>query len=197
MSDGEKTSPFQFAPQYLGNLTRFPRGVTKIEPEGITPGYYDKDEENPESAKTVLERICQKMGDYGTDDALVVIVGGTDRLPLGGELRTQFDTNAGLGMARAIETKKYLDEHCRKVSGEIQRPDIQKQKPKYENILLLSSGPRTTPSAQNQKVENDGYPRDRRVDVWILSKIPAPLPAANSKESPAGSGVSGGSSGGF
>jgi hypothetical protein len=87
---------------------RFPSGIAEINLNGTKPGYYDVDPDNPESASDGLDRICRNWRDHGTEDALVLVVGATDRVPLGTELHNQYEANTGLAMARAVEVRDYL-----------------------------------------------------------------------------------------
>jgi hypothetical protein len=110
--------------------------------------------ELPAKWQTEIERICETARAISGTDALLMIVGGTDRLPLAGNTRVRYDANIGLGLARAAAVRDaVIGKGCWPKSTD------------GENVLILPSGPRTTPEG---KFEKRGYPEDRRVDVYVL-----------------------------
>jgi hypothetical protein len=103
--------------------------------------------------KDELEGICAKAAGAGR---LYLVVGSTDRLPLSGAIQRQYDANVGLAMARANVVRKYMIDHCWPESGV------------GDNVILpLVAGPQHTPPGAFY--DPAGSPRDRSVDVYVLS----------------------------
>jgi hypothetical protein len=144
--------------RYLGAVTNFRIGGTSINADGFKP-------DELTAATDALKDICDRWRELGTPDALVLIVGATDRLPLGGPTRKQYDANTGLALARAAAVRDYLEKSCWQTDA---------RKSDSQNVILLISGPQSTPeiSAQQKSEAPGGFPSDRRVDVWILSAVP-------------------------
>jgi hypothetical protein len=86
---------------------------------------------------------------------LILIVGGTDGLPLESSTHLKYDVNSGLALSRAAELRNWLIErHC--LAGP-------------STVVLAASGPR---SGQTDD------PNDRRVEVWRLGVLPQATPAS-------------------
>ena len=105
-----------------------------------------------------LKRICARVAEAGPG-RLYLLIGSTDRLPLEGTIRRQYDANVGL--AKAV--KDYMLNQC--------SPKVNPE----ENVLLsLVAGPQQTDRIEG-KVDPSvpaGYGIDRRVDVYRLSIVP-------------------------
>jgi hypothetical protein len=150
----EPQEPPRFGAQYLGGIEKFRLGHATMDGDGL---------EQLDAAMTEFDKICkgwQRRGD--TENAMVLIVGATDRLPLAGANRRRYEANAGLALARASAMRNQLNDKC---WTEPNKP------PDPKNVILLVSGPRTTPDGRTGRPPQ-GFPDDRRVDVWALTGIP-------------------------
>lgn len=160
----ELASIARFRPQYLGGVEGFALGRSSLDPDG-----FDDDDAAHATAQQEVARICaawQEQGAWRRDETLILIVGGTDRLALGGAARSRYEANAGLAQARAAALKQELERRC--LSPLATAPG---------RVLLLASGPATTPSRALPEEQRLGYPRDRRADVWVLSTVTPQPPA--------------------
>jgi hypothetical protein len=93
--------------------------------------------------------------------AVLLVIGATDRLPMGRTIGRQFEANVGLAQARAEQIKQAILAKCRALDATC---DIRE-----EQVIALVSGPRHTPPSAGSHVDPpEGYPEDRRVDVWAL-----------------------------
>lgn len=149
MQPTTKDDEGRFGAQMLGFVAKFQIGDAAVE---SAPG-----------SREALNEICAAWGRRtDSDNALVLIIGATDRLPLEGPTRLRYDANTGLALARAAAVKDYLTNNCWQSGSGITVP---------KNVLLLSSGPQHTPEFVNKRytLEPDGFPADRRVDVLALS----------------------------
>jgi hypothetical protein len=105
------------------------------------------------NVKGSIEDVCNRWRqrtDY--QDGFLLVVGATDRIPLGPAAKLRYESNFGLARARAEEIKSRIVE-C----GVPAR-----------RILAMVSGPRTTPERESQSIPDSGYPQDRMVDVWAI-----------------------------
>jgi hypothetical protein len=164
-SDGSTT----FGAQYLGSIRNFRLGGASI-----TPADFDIDADF-KTAIGDLGKICsegwQKLVDPG--NALVFIIGHTDRLRLLGAKQTRYETNTGLALSRASAVRDWLASNCWK--NPPYTPDPGK-------VVLLGAGPLSTPSItplKEQIIDNcpereksGGFQCDRRVDVYSLATVP-------------------------
>lgn len=158
----ELDSMSRFRPQYLGGVEAFGLGRSSLDRDG-----FDGDDAALAAARTELARICAAWEDQSAgrkSESLILIVGGTDRLALGGAARSRYEANSGLAQARAAALKRDLEQHC--LSPLATSPG---------RVLLLASGPATTPDRASPEERRLGYPRDRRADVWVLSTV-TPVP---------------------
>lgn len=152
----------RFLPKYLGGVQGFALGRATLDEAGF--GGTGRLAE----AQAALQRICAAWQEQsGRQDTMVLIVGGTDRLALAGAARTRYEANAGLAQARAASLRGYLEEHC---GSQTSAPG---------RVLLLASGPATTPDVPSPQERRFGYPQDRRADVWVLSTVTPPASAAS------------------
>jgi hypothetical protein len=108
---------------------------------------------------SMVETWTAKRKD-GTN-AVLLVIGATDRLPISGAKRRQFDANVSLARARAERVKQALLDKCRSIAGCAMDKD---------QLIALVSGPLHTPSAElsSPASARDGFPEDRRVDVWAI-----------------------------
>lgn len=98
----------------------------------------------------------RKTGQRG----LLLIVGSTDRVSLGGSGKARFDANVGLAQARAEEVKSQLMAVIAEKGSQVL--------PTEDELLVLASGPRHSPAICHGCVPARGYPEDRRVDIWAI-----------------------------
>jgi outer membrane protein OmpA-like peptidoglycan-associated protein len=144
----------RFRPEYLGGIEGFAIGRASLDKEG-----FDGDSDALASAEQALRRICDAWRAQGErSDSLIIIVGGTDRLALAGIARARYEANAGLGQARAASLKRDLETRC-----------LPPQATAPGRVVLLASGASTTPDRITPEERRLGHPRDRRVDIWVLS----------------------------
>jgi outer membrane protein OmpA-like peptidoglycan-associated protein len=116
---------------------------------GFEPGRSEFTANMKTSVADVCNRWLQRT-DY--QEGLLLVVGATDRIPLGPTARLRYESNFGLARARAEEIKSKI--------VECGVPALQ--------ILAIVSGPRTTPERKNPSIADAGYPQDRMVDVWAI-----------------------------
>ena len=124
-------------PEHLGNFVGFESGKSAF----------------AANVKGSIEDVCirwRQRTDY--QDGFLLVVGATDRIPLGPAARLRYESNFGLARARAEEIKSRI------VECGVPAP----------RILSMVSGPRTTPERENQSIPDSGYPEDRMVDVWAI-----------------------------
>ncbi|WP_425259963.1 hypothetical protein ACPOLB_03745 [Rubrivivax sp. RP6-9] len=148
-------------PERLGSVDKFKLGDGKlVEGQGGSFSSLDKLPTIQNMAAAWLK------GRVEGKNAVLLIVGATDRLPIAGEKSRQYDANVGLGMARAEAVKRALLDAC----AEQAKQRSQKCDLRDEQIIVLVSGPRNTPEAADtsSRASREGYPEDRRVDVWAL-----------------------------
>lgn len=86
--------------------------------------------------------------------AIVLLVGGTDRKPLSPQLRQRFESNAGLARARVSEVERCLKQEP------AQRP---------AQIIRLITGPSYTPEAHEPaEIERQKMASDREVRAFVI-----------------------------
>jgi len=124
-------------PEHLGDFVGFERGSTELTAD------------MEKSAAAVCERWRRQAE---RQDGLVLAVGATDRIPLGGPAQTRYESNFGLARARAERVKSRIVE-CGIPAAQ---------------VLVIVSGPRTTPERKMRPANDVGYPEDRMVDVWAI-----------------------------
>lgn len=128
-------------------------GIGPLGPEHLKnfPGFARGDSDLTENMKKSVRDVCvgwDRKTKY--QDVFLLVVGATDRLPLGASTLSRYESNFGLARARAEKISKEVVTQC-----EIPA----------ERIITIVSGPRTTP---DQPSPPDGYPDDRMVDVWAI-----------------------------
>jgi len=151
-----------FGAAYLGGVANFRVGSASIDKDGFDTAAQLED------ANKELIKICRQWRQHAkADAAMILIVGATDRLPLAGKMRTRYDANTGLALARAAAVRERLAHECWTANFKIHDE---------KNVLLLVSGPHTTPAGASAQERGSphGFPKDRRVDVWALVSVPAP-----------------------
>jgi hypothetical protein len=124
-------------PERLGDFTGFEPGRSEF----------------AANMRTSIANVCDRWlrrTDY--QDAFLLVIGATDRVPLGPAARLRYESNFGLARARAEEIKSRIME-CGVPATK---------------ILAIVSGPQTTPVRTSQAVPESGYPRDRMVEVWAI-----------------------------
>lgn len=138
------------APEHIGTFPRFALGSADLKKANF-------------DAEAEADRICavwQQHAEEGQDGVLL-IVGATDRMPLRRPLASQYDANVGLAQARAEEVRKRL---LTCINASTSRHPINPTR-----VLTLASGPVTTPEGKSGlPAAAEGYPDDRRVDVWAF-----------------------------
>jgi hypothetical protein len=146
-------------PRNLGEIKNFRPGFSSIDHEGF-------EAKDLKSAKEMLDNICVDLGkSLGSSNNMIMIIGAVDRLPLASNTRLRYESNLGLARARAEAVKEYLSKNCKNQLSE---------KGNQDNIITLASGPRNTPEVLGDMPYDgfNGFPEDRRVDVWIFQHIP-------------------------
>lgn len=138
--------------------------LDRLPPEELSPG------KSPEAVLAARRWIEQRRRGF---DGVLLIVGSADRLRLTGAKDRQFDANVGLARARAEEVRAGIIAAARDMA-----PGLE---PKPEQVLVLISGPRQTPSLEDSTPRGSrlGYPDDRRVDVWAFWTPPSVTGALN------------------
>jgi flagellar motor protein MotB len=135
-------SQIALAPERLGDFTEFKPGKSDFRPE-------------IQDMQATVDRICQRWQERTErQEGLLIVVGATDRMPLGPSARGRYESNFGLARARAEEIKSKL----RKCGSGIDDA----------RILAIVSGPRSTPEKKDQEEAKFGHPKDRMVDVWAI-----------------------------
>jgi hypothetical protein len=151
-----------FGAAYLGGVANFRVGASTIDKEGFETA------QQLDDAKQALDTICGRWRELAQPEAaMILIVGATDRLPLAGKMRTRYDANTGLALARAAAVRDHLAHACWTEKFKIRDEN---------NVLLLVSGPQTTPAEAGgqARASPNGFPKDRRADVWALVSVPFP-----------------------
>jgi hypothetical protein len=92
--------------------------------------------------------------------AVVVLVGGTDRKPLSLALRRRFESNAGLARARVNEVEHCLDLAPAQTPGSAQRPP--------EVIRLITGASYTSGSQEGTDVVSKKMAEDREVRAFVI-----------------------------
>ena len=148
-------------PQRLGAVAKFKIGddrLVEAQPNAFT-AVDEADEIRDMAAAWIKGRGEGK-------NAVLLVIGATDRLPIAGRRRQQYDANAGLAMARGEAVKNALLVSCHKQAQQSARKcDLNE-----DQIIVLVSGPRHTPNAgdTSPRASAEGFPEDRRVDVWAF-----------------------------
>lgn len=138
-----KTSPL--GPELLMEVQGFGLGDSTV------PG---KDTSGKDTS-TAVTGVCNAWKAHnpgGENLGLVLVVGGTDMTRLSGPKGVRFESNFGLAQARAEEVKTRIVQCGIRES----------------NVLAMVFGPQHTPDLTGKKPPKNGYPEDRRVQVWAL-----------------------------
>jgi hypothetical protein len=124
-------------PEHLGNFVGFESGKSEFTP----------------NMKVSVADVCGRWHQRtNRQEGLLLVVGATDRMPLGAAARLRYESNFGLARARAEEIKSRI------VECGIPAP----------KVLAIVSGPRTTPERKDRSTAGLDYPEDRMVDVWAV-----------------------------
>jgi hypothetical protein len=142
-------------PERLGFIDRFRLGDDQLldRAPGTANDVADSEEV---SAMLKAWRAKRKEG----MDGVLLVIGATDRLPINGAKRQQFEANVSLARARAEAVKSALVKKCEAPECEMNA----------DHVIVLVSGPVNTPDRAHLSpaATRDGYPQDRRVDVWAI-----------------------------
>jgi hypothetical protein len=143
-------------PEQLGFVDRFKLGDENVVETSPETG---RDVSESPSVKAMVDAWLTRRKDGM--NAVLLVIGSTDRLPISGAKRQQFEANVSLARARAEAVKRALLANCRDLAG---------CEMKGEQVIVLVSGPLHTPvQAQSPPAsKRDGFPEDRRVDVWAI-----------------------------
>lgn len=143
-------------PERLGFIDRFKLGDERLfeTPSGQTMAV-----DKSALVASMVDTWMIKRKD-GTN-AVLLVIGATDRLPIGGAKRRQFEANVSLARARAESVKLALLDQCRSTA---------KCELSADQVVVLVSGPAHTPTAEHSPpaTRRDGFPEDRRVDIWAI-----------------------------
>jgi outer membrane protein OmpA-like peptidoglycan-associated protein len=130
---------YALAPERLGDFAEFDPGKSDFKME----------------MKATVDDICKKWQKRTErQEGLLIVVGATDRTPLGPSARVRYESNFGLARARAEEIKSKLTPCGSGIDD--------------SRILAIVTGPRSTPEKKDQDETKLGYPKDRMVDVWAI-----------------------------
>ena len=145
-------------PERLGFIERFVKGDSAtIESAGREPA--------PAADAQAVTDITRHWlrGRSEGKNAVLLVIGATDRLPVRRAAGRQFEANVGLAQARAEGIKRAIIAKCKSIDSTC---DL-----KEEQVIVLIAGPKHTPPSTPGYVAPDhseGFPDDRRVDVWAL-----------------------------
>jgi len=140
-------------PERLGELYGFKLGSPS-----------EVDEKHAGAVDATVSRIAEKWVRQrrAGKNGVLFIVGATDRVRLGASNQGRYETNVGLARARAEYVRSRVVEASKALSTALA--------PDESQVLVLVSGPRQTPERSRtlSAANDDGFPDDRRVDVWAL-----------------------------
>jgi hypothetical protein len=123
--------------ELLGEVTGFP--LAKERPNGDGAA---------RSIAAIRRKWCSAR--VSGREGVLLVIGSTDRIPLGPSLSRRFDSNVGLAQARATAVSDLL---------------FPEGRPKA--IIALAAGPSRTPDDFDPRT-SAGYKSDRKVNVWAL-----------------------------
>jgi hypothetical protein len=144
-AQGGRPASAPVGPELLMEVRGFVRGEADI------PGKDISGTDTP----IAIQRVCgawKVHNPSGENLGLVLVVGGTDVTKMSGPKGIRFESNFGLAQARAEAVK-----------AKIVQCGI-----KESNMLAMVFGPQHTPELTGKNPPKDGYPEDRRVQVWAL-----------------------------
>lgn len=108
-----------------------------------------------------LSEVCRKWTERGGKQqrGLLLVIGSTDRSPLGPAARARYESNVGLARARAEQVKERL----------LDKTLFPECLIKEEQVVTLVSGPRFTPEGNTAfPGGEENYGKDRSVSIWAL-----------------------------
>ena len=108
-----------------------------------------------------LSEVCRKWTERGGKQqrGLLLVIGSTDRSPLGPAARARYESNVGLARARAEQVKERL----------LDKTLFPECLIREEQVVTLVSGPRFTPEGDTAfPGGEENYGKDRSVSVWAL-----------------------------
>lgn len=143
-------------PELLMNI----QGFVKGESEFVTLGAEQKNVASRTPLKeaerdNIQQKVCapwRSRNPPGQRQGMLLVLGGTDTLRLGGAKGIRFESNFGLAQARA-EAVKDLIVQCGVDEN---------------HVLAMVFGPQHTPELTRGIRYGSGYSDDRRVQVWAL-----------------------------
>ena len=124
---------------------------------GFDPGV----ETLPGMAEKISTTICPAVEQHAAEggQSTIIIIGGTDRLPLTSRAQGRLESNFGLAEARASQAR-------RQVFG-CQHPPNQ--------VLLLGAGPQDFLEKALPRGHDPGSAADRRIEIWALWRSATPV----------------------
>ena len=149
------------------------QGIGHLGPEHIESigGFLPGKAEVTVPMQQTIENACEKLREEtgAGKDGLLLIVGSTDRVPLGPVARKQYESNFGLARARAEAIKLSLSSRDAKSAHVVaSSTDIPKCGIAVGKMLALVSGPEHTPELVLPKYDSLQLSTDRSVDLWTL-----------------------------
>jgi hypothetical protein len=125
---------------------------------GYVDGFGLGDADLTTAMHSKLEAICTewKARKGEGKEGLLLLVGATDLVRLNTNARKRYESNFGLARARAEAVRGSIAE-CG-----VPNPEM----------LALVSGPKNTPYGLSQMERREGFPEDRRVDIWAVWGLP-------------------------
>ena len=172
------TAKFHFDPKIEAKLAekidlrvdRLVEIIRRSEPAMLASGRFGSFGEGVEKFDCAEASNRQSIGDVNTGiarsrerqlQAVVLLVGGTDRKPLSQPLRRRFESNAGLARARVSEVERCLDLVSPQTgAGQAIRPP---------EVIRLITGPSYTPgSDETADVASKRMAEDREVRAFVI-----------------------------
>lgn len=139
LSENHSDSTRMSGPQHLVTIAHFIPGDATI---------------NMDMSAEITSKVCPALKDHHdvkSEQGIVTVIGGTDRVPLNSSTRDRFGSNFGLAEARAENAREQL------LQCEV-RP---------ASILMLSTGPHNFPDTPSSGSGARGNAEDRRVEFWV------------------------------
>jgi hypothetical protein len=122
----------------------------------------------PQMAERIRRSVCQPLETHAVagGKGIIVIIGGTDRVPLSPRAQRRFESNFGLAEARANAARKQI------LTCESQPTAV----------LLWGAGPQEFLDQPAARGRDSGSPTDRRIDIWaVWQSSERSVPKANVK----------------
>lgn len=139
LSENHSDSTTMSGPQHLVTISHFTPGEARI---------------NADMSAEIKSKACPAFKDHHdtkSEQGIVTVIGGTDKVPLNSSTRDRFGSNFGLAEARAENAREQL------LKCEV-RP---------ASILTLSAGPHNFSEASSSRSGTRGNAEDRRVEFWV------------------------------